>query len=202
MIASLNGQLIHRAPEHLIVEVAGVGYRVAVSLHTFSRLPALGEKVFLFVYTAVREDDISLFGFLDEQEKRLFQKLISVNGIGPKLALTILSGIVPEDLIDAIYREDLVRLTSIQGIGKKTAERMVLDLKDKLRDMPLEAKTGTPRPLPTKMKMVDEAISALVNLGYTRNVAERALSQLTIKEGVALETVIRQALRLLSEAKS
>ncbi len=198
MIASLQGHLIFKMPEYLIIDVAGVGYRVSVSLHTLTRLPSVGEKVFLFIYTAVREDDIVLFGFLDEEEKRLFQKLIAVNGIGPKLALTILSGILPQQLVEAIHREDLVRLTAIQGIGKKTAERIIVDLKDKLREFLSEERT-TIVPDQGKRRLFDEAVSALVNLGYTRTMAERALSQITLKEGLALESVIRQALRGLSE---
>jgi len=198
VIASLQGHLIFKMPEYLIIDVAGVGYRVSVSLHTLTRLPSVGEKVFLFIYTAVREDDIVLFGFLDEEEKRLFQKLIAVNGIGPKLALTILSGILPQQLVEAIHREDLVRLTAIQGIGKKTAERIIVDLKDKLREFLSEERT-TIVPDQGKRRLFDEAVSALVNLGYTRTMAERALSQITLKEGLALESVIRQALRGLSE---
>lgn len=198
MIASLQGHLIFKTPEYIVIDVSGVGYRVSVSLHTFSRLPSVGEKVFLFVYTAVREDDIVLFGFLDEDEKRLFQKLIAVNGIGPKLALTILSGILPQQLVEAIYREDLVRLTAIPGIGKKTAERIIVDLKDKLKEFLAEGRISI-APDQGKRRLLDEALSALVNLGYTRTMAERALSQLNLKEGLALESVIRQALRGLSE---
>lgn len=189
MIASLNGVLTQKSTDGCIVEVGGVGYKVSVSLNSFAKLPASGAKIFLFVHTSVREDDISLFGFVGEEEKRVFQKLIAVNGIGPKLALTILSGIAPHDLVDALYREDIARLTTISGIGKKTAERMVLDLKDKLKGF---------APAPAKSRVFEEAISALVNLGYNRATAERTLSQVAIGEGIAVEGVIRHALKILS----
>lgn len=198
MIATLNGLLTFRSPEYAIVDVGGVGYKVTVSQQSFSKLPAVGEKILLFIHTAVREDDISLYGFASEEEKKIFQKLITVNGIGPKLALTILSGILPDDLVNALHREDLVRLTAIPGIGKKTAERMVLDLKDKLAEF--LSGTGL-RNLPDngKRKLFDEALSALLNLGYTRSTAERTLTQVRIPEGSKLENVIRDALRSLSE---
>src|SRR5262245_32746159 len=118
MIASLRGQLILRSPEAVIIDVGGVGYKVSVSLNSFAKLPSENSQVFLFIHTAVREDDISLFGFIDEAEKELFKRLILVNGIGPKLALTILSGIQPHELVEALHKEDLVRLTAISGIGK------------------------------------------------------------------------------------
>lgn len=196
MIASLNGILTSRASDHLTVEVGGVGYRVLVSQQTFSRLPPVGQKVFLFVHTAVREDDITLFGFVEEAERRIFQKLITVNGIGPRLALTILSGILPDELVEALHREDLVRLTAITGVGKKTAERMILDLKDKLVEW---AASGRP-PTPGKQRLFEETVSALVNLGYTRSTAERTLFQVPLLEGGKVETAIRDALRILSEA--
>lgn len=194
MIASLNGILLSRAPDLTIVEVSGVGYKVSVSQQTYSKLPAPGEKIFLFIHTSVREDDISLFGFLEEEEKKIFQKLISVNGIGPKLALTILSGIPPQDLVEALHREDLSRLTAISGIGKKTAERMILDLKDKLEDM-LSCAPSIPTTGPRKI--FEEAVSALTNLGYTRSIAERALSKMTILKESPLERVILDALKVL-----
>ncbi len=200
MIASLKGRLTLRAPDQVVVEVGGIGYKVLVSLHSFARLPALGEEVFLHVHTAVREDDISLFGFVDEAEKKVFQKLIGVNGIGPKLALTILSGIGPEELVTALHTEDLARLTAIQGIGRKTAERMVLDLKDKLAELQGEGRLGSSTSGNGKRKIFDEAVSALVNLGYTRIIAERTLLKVSSWEKMPLEGIIRQALKSLSEA--
>lgn len=197
MIASLNGILTQKSSEACVVDVNGVGYKVAVSLNGFARLPSAGAKVFLFIHTAVREDDISLFGFVDEQEKRVFQKLINVNGIGPKLALTILSGIAPHDLVDALYREDIARLTTISGIGKKTAERMILDLKDKLKD--LLADDRFPKTTAwAKNQVFEEAASALANLGYNRATVEKTLVKVPIGENAPVEGVIRQALKLLS----
>jgi Holliday junction DNA helicase RuvA len=197
MIALLNGTLAQKSMEAVIVDVHGVGYKVAVSLNTFARLPAVGEKVLLFIHTSVREDDIALFGFSEESEKKVFSKLIGVNGIGPKLALTILSGIAPADLIDALHREDLVRLTAISGIGKKTAERMILDLKDKLKDLLSEDRSKAAPVGPRGL--MEEATSALVNLGYNRNLAEKTLAHVPVGEGAVLEQVLRKALRILSD---
>ncbi len=197
MIATLSGLLSQRGADFLIVDVNGVGYKVFTSLYSGARLPALGERLFLWIHTAVREDDISLFGFVDEEEKKIFQKLIGVNGIGPKLALTILSGITPLDLVDALHREDLVRLTAISGIGKKTAERMILDLKDKFKDLLASDRI---RPVAaSKRTLLEEATSVLVNLGYNRSTAEQTLSQVSLEDGIPLEVVIRKALRSLEK---
>lgn len=197
MIALLNGVLAQKSMESVIIDVHGVGYKVSVSLNTFARLPSAGEKILLFVHTAVREDDISLFGFSEESEKKVFLKLIGVNGIGPKLALTILSGIAPADLIEALHREDVARLTAISGIGKKTAERMILDLKDKLKELLSEDRAKATPSGPRGL--LEEATSALVNLGYNRNLAEKTLAHVPVPEGAALEQVLRKALKLLSE---
>jgi len=194
MIASLNGILAQKAMEAVIIDVHGVGYKVSVSLNSFARLPAVGEKILLFIHTAVREDDISLFGFTEESEKKVFLKLIGVNGIGPKLALTILSGIAPSELVDALHREDLARLTAISGIGKKTAERMILDLKDKLKELWVDERPKTPA---GPRGLLEEATSALVNLGYNQATAEKTLAHVPTTEG--LENMIRKALKLLSE---
>ncbi len=195
MIASLKGTIVFKSPTYTIVEVRGVGYKVYLSSRTLEKLPIIGQEVFLFIHTAVREDDISLYGFVEENEKALFEKLITVNGIGNKLALTVLSGIPPEELSVAIRREDLVRLTSIPGIGKKTAERMILDLKDKLMDLLTTSATPTGR---SPMGLFEEALSALMNLGYQRNLAERTLSRIPLEEGIALESLVRQALRSMT----
>src|SRR5436305_6677887 len=130
MIAHLRGKLISRHPNQAIVEAAGIGYDVVISVPTFSELPSLGSEVSLHIHTHVREDQIALYGFLRSEEKHLFEKLITVSGIGPKLAVTILSGMPADDMVGAIRRNDVVRLTKIPGIGKKTAERMVLELRD------------------------------------------------------------------------
>lgn len=194
MIASLKGTIVLKTPTHCVVEVRGVGYKVSLSSRTLEKLPTIGQEVFLFIHTAVREDDISLYGFVEENEKTLFEKLITVNGIGNKLALTILSGIPPDELLTAIRREDLVRLTSVPGIGKKTAERMIVDLKDKLMD--LLVTSATPKEGPTGL--FEEALSALMNLGYQRNLAEKTLSRIPLEEGIALESLVRQALRSMT----
>src|SRR5512135_320542 len=134
MIAHLRGRLISKHPNQAIVEAAGVGYDVTISVPTFSALPALGGEVAFHIHTHVREDSIALFGFLRPAEKQLFERLISVSGIGPKLAITILSGMPADEMVGAIRGNDVARLTRIPGIGKKTAERMVLELRDKLQD--------------------------------------------------------------------
>src|SRR5881394_1651088 len=132
MIAHLRGRLIARHPNQAIVDAGGVGYDVAISVPTFSELPPLGGEVALHIHTHVREDQIALYGFLRPEEKQLFEKLLTVSGIGPKLAITILSGMPAEDMVNAIRGNDVARLTKIPGIGRKTAERMVLELRDKL----------------------------------------------------------------------
>jgi len=173
MIAHLRGLLLSKSPNQIIVECAGVGYEVAISVATFSALPGEGVQVALHVYTNVREDQIALFGFAEMQEKRLFEKLLTISGIGPKLAITVLSGISAERLVTAIRGGDHATLTRVPGIGKKTAERVVLELKDKLEDMVVPAAAGTP--LTTHGPAGDDAISALVNLGYQRPVAQKAV---------------------------
>ena len=200
MIASVRGKLTVRTPEAVIVEVQGVGYRVHVSQETFSKLPAVGEAVFLWIHTQVREDDISLFGFLEDFEKKIFQKLIHVNGVGPKLALTILSGISASELITAILREDLVRLTSISGVGKKTAERLFLDLKDKVLELSPQANILPLHSIPLA-GVSEELLSALTNLGYPRLLAERTLAHMEMNDTVPFEVLLKQALKSLSEGK-
>ncbi len=190
MIASLTGILKEKGSSELIVDVGGVGYRVFVSLQTFHHLPNVGDRVTLMIHTAVRENDLSLYGFLESEEKTLFQKLISVSGIGPRLAMTVLSGIASQDLIQALRAEDLVRLTAISGIGKKTAERMIVELKDKLMEL-----TATP----IKRPLHEDLLSALLNLGYNRPIAERTLSQMKIGENISLEHLVREALKILAE---
>src|SRR5437763_13775411 len=162
MIAHLRGKLISRHPNQAIVDAAGVGYDVVISVPTFSELPSLGSEVSLHIHTHVREDQIALYGFLRPEEKELFEKLITVSGIGPKLAITILSGMPADGMVNAIRGNDLTRLTKIPGIGKKTAERMVLELRDKL---PLA--TEIARVLPSLSAVQEDVLSALVSRGYT-----------------------------------
>src|SRR5215471_16083783 len=171
MIAYLRGRLISRHPNQAIVETGGVGYDVTISVPTFSGLPPLGGDVALHIHTHVREDQLALYGFLKVEEKQLFEKLITVSGIGPKLAITILSGMAAQELGNAIRGNDVARLTKIPGIGRKTAERLVLELRDKLP----EAGQDAPSAIPSLNTIQEDVLSALVNLGYQRTVAEKAL---------------------------
>ncbi|MDO8644104.1 MAG: Holliday junction branch migration protein RuvA [bacterium] len=200
MIARLVGKLASREEGCLILDVNGVGYEVTVSKMTARSLPKLGDPLTLLIYTAVRENDISLFGFLESAEKEIFEKLLLVSGIGPKLALTILSGIAPQELAASVHREDLVRLTAISGVGKKTAERIIVDLKDKLIAFGGASSSGK-RTIPTgNGKMFEDLLSALTNLGYHRNLAERTLSQIPLGE-LTLESGLRKALKELGSGK-
>jgi Holliday junction DNA helicase RuvA len=193
MIAHLRGKLLAKHPNQAIVETGGVGYDVTISVPTFSDLPAVGSEVALHIHTHVREDLIALYGFLRSAEKQLFEKLITVSGIGPKLAITILSGMPADDMVSAIRGNDVARLTRIPGIGKKTAERMVLELRDKL---PVEGK-GEVSARPAMSAVEDDVLSALMNLGYQRVAAERALAGVA-KNG-SFEAMFREALAALSK---
>lgn len=169
MIAHLRGKLLAKHPNQAVVETAGVGYDVTISVPTFSDLPALGAEVALHIHTHVREDMIALYGFLRASEKLLFEKLITVSGIGPKLAITILSGMAADEMVGAIRGNDIARLTRIPGIGRKTAERMVLELRDKLPESAPSTNTAPPAMNATE----EDVLSALLNLGYPRPSAER-----------------------------
>lgn len=193
MIAELSGLVSTRTPDHVVIDVHGVGYLVALSLNTFYRLPQPGQPVKLLIHTHVREDALQLFGFLDPEEKSLFLLLTGVTGIGPKLALNILSGPPFLELQEAIEAGDLPRLVAIPGIGKKTAERMVLELRDKVKQLAVES---ADRPAPVESSD-EEAVSALVNLGYKRADAERAVKR-AVQDGAAdLEAIIRGSLKKL-----
>ena len=196
MIAHLRGKLLAKHPNQAIVETAGVGYEVTISVPTFSELPGIGADVALHIHTHVREDVIALYGFLRASEKLLFEKLITVSGIGPKLAITILSGMAADEMVGAIRGNDVARLTRIPGIGKKTAERMVLELRDKLPEVPPSMQT----PAPSISPMEDDVLSALVNLGYQRAAAEKALS-VSAKSGSggSFDALFRGALAALSK---
>lgn len=192
MIAHLRGKLISKHPNQATVEAAGVGYEVNISIPTFSDLPSLGSEVALFIHTHVREDALALFGFLRSEEKQLFEKLISVSGIGPKLAITILSGMQAEAMVAAIKGNNVALLTRIPGIGKKTAERMVLELRDKLEAF------GVP-PTAVASPAEEDVLSALVNLGYNRALVEKALAQLGDKAGQSFDALFRRALAALAK---
>lgn len=196
MIAHLRGKLLAKHPNQVIVETAGVGYDVTISVPAFSDLPAVGAEVSLHIHTHVREDLIALYGFLRSSEKALFEKLITVGGIGPKLAITILSGMAADEMVGAIRGNDVARLTRIPGIGKKTAERMVLELRDKL---PEPGPASTPA-VPAISATEEDVLSALVNLGYQRAAAEKALAVST-KNGNpgSFDAMFREALSALSK---
>lgn len=194
MIAHLRGRLVSKHPNQAIVECGGVGYDVTITVPTYSDLPEAGAETALHIHTHVREDQIALFGFLRAEEKRLFEKLLIVSGIGPKLAVTILSGMPVADLVGSIRSGDVARLTKIPGIGRKTAERMILELKEKLEEF-----TAAPPPLRTS-PVEEDVISALVNLGYQRANAERALAIAARgDQGAGFDKLFREALAVLSK---
>jgi Holliday junction DNA helicase RuvA len=193
MIAHLRGRLIARHPNQAIVDAGGVGYDVAISVPTFSELPPLGGEVALHIHTHVREDQIALYGFLRPEEKQLFEKLLTVSGIGPKLAITILSGMPTDEMVNAIRGNDVVRLTKIPGIGKKTAERMVLELRDKLA----VAGNEPAAVMPSFSALQEDVLSALVNLGYQRAAAEKALG--AVEKNGSFDSMFRHALSVLSK---
>ena len=178
MIAFLRGRLLAKSPNRAIVECAGVGYDATISVATFTSLPPEGAEARLHIYTHVREDQIALFGFAEPNEKRMFEKLLTISGIGPKLAITVLSGIDTDRLVTAIRGGDHATLTRIPGIGKKTAERVVLELKDKLGDM---AVTSAQPAASSMGPVADDALSAMVNLGYARPIAQRAIETVLAK---------------------
>src|SRR5258708_2095810 len=193
MIAHLRGTLIARHPNQAIVETGGVGYDITISVPTFSELPPAGGEVSLHIHTHVREDQIALYGFLRFEEKQLFEKLITVSGIGPKLAVTILSGMPAEDMVNAIRGNDIARLTKIPGIGRKTAERMVLELRDKLPPVG----TDQVHVVPSLSAVQEDVLSALVNLGYQRAAAEKALT--SVEQNGAFDAMFRAALTVMAK---
>jgi Holliday junction DNA helicase RuvA len=195
MIAHLRGKLLVKRPNQAIVETGGVGYDVAISIPTFSELPVVGTEVSLHIHTHVREDLIALYGFMRAAEKILFEKLITVSGIGPKLAMTILSGMAADEMSGAIRGNDVARLTRIPGIGKKTAERMILELRDKLPPAGAEVPVA-----PTMNAVEQDVLSALLNLGYQRPLAEKAL-MVAAKDGTnkPFEVMFRETLAVLSK---
>lgn len=200
MIAFLSGTLRRKGTQAVILDTGGVGYEVHVPLSTFYALPEIGSGVELHIYTHVREDSLALFGFQTPLEKSLFLMLISVSGIGPRLAVNVLSGMGPEELLQAIARGDSVRLQCIPGVGRKTAERMALELKEKAQKAQgdLAAPAVQPEDAPDR-KMVDDALSALVNLGYPMKVARAAVEKAhAMGRHRTLEELIKEALRVLA----
>jgi Holliday junction DNA helicase RuvA len=191
VIAHLRGKLAQKDPARVIVDVNGVGYEVFIPLTTFTALPAAGSEVSIDVHTYVREDMIALYGFSTRRERTIFEKLMTISGIGPKLAVTILSGGSVEDLVGAIRRADLARLTAIPGVGKKTGERIILELKDKLQDF-AEAQP--------KSSVEVDVLSALENLGYNRALAEGALRRAMNGDSEpAFEVLFKNSLQILTK---
>jgi Holliday junction DNA helicase RuvA len=195
VIAHLQGKILRKAPQELILDVAGVGYRVTIPLSTFYRLGEPGDDVSVLTHTHVREDTFALFGFLTPSEQALFERLISVAGVGPRLAVGILSGIEAPDLVGALRSGDVARLTRIPGVGKKTAERLVVELKDKMEGLEGTAPAREGAPAGGQ----DDLVSALVHLGYSRNEAERGVEKALAAEGEGrFEELLRRTLRILS----
>jgi Holliday junction DNA helicase RuvA len=195
MIAHLRGKLLFKQPGQAIVEAGGVGYDVAISIPTFTALPSVGAEAALHIHTQVSDDQIALFGFLESDEKRLFERLITVSGVGPKLAIKMLSGLSPERTVQAIRGQDHAQLTRIPGVGKKLAERLVVELKDKLDDFAV-----APTQSSAQGPAVDDVLSALVNLGYQRLASEKAIEQAIAKDKVLaadFDGLFRGALKVI-----
>ena len=200
MIGQLRGRLAEKRPNQLLVDVGGVGYLVQVPLSTYASVGELHAEVTLLIHTHVREDALALYGFVSSREKHFFEMLLSASGVGPTLALKILSGMTVEELVPAIRAGDLARLTRIPGVGRKTAERIVVELKDKLESVAVEAqKPAAASPAGTEA----DVISALVNLGYDARAAESAASEAKREAGSAnFEKLLRASLQVLSAPKS
>jgi Holliday junction DNA helicase RuvA len=199
VIAHLRGRILEKRPTRIVVDVAGVGYDVSVPLSTFYGLGESGDEIALRIHTHVREDTLALFGFGTPLEQALFERLIGISGIGPKVALAVLSGIEPSELLRAIERADLSRLTAIPGIGKKTAERIVLELKDRLSAIALEPAAGAVLDVDRPSALRSDLLSALINLGYHRPLAEKAVdAAITATPDGDFERTLKQALRELA----
>ena len=191
----MRGKLLYKQPGQAIVEAGGVGYDVLISVPTFTALPAVGQETALHIHTQVSEDQIALFGFLDREEKRLFERLITVGGVGPKLAIKMLSGLSPERTVQAIRGQDHAQLTRIPGVGKKLAERLVVELKDKLDDFAVAPVQTTVRGA-----IAEDVLSALLNLGYQRASAEKAIEQAVAKDAALaadFDGLFRGALKVI-----
>ena len=194
MIGRLQGVLSRKEPPALMLDVGGVGYELEAPMTTFYELPAVGERVTLYTHLVVREDAHLLYGFVREAQRRLFRELLKVNGVGPRVALAVLSGLSDEEFCRCVAEEDIARLTKVPGIGRKTAERLVIEMRDKLpKDIPLPASTTAAGPV-APGDPVSEAVSALVALGYKPNEASRAVRSASTK-GLSAEEIIRQALK-------
>lgn len=199
MIAFLRGRILEKHPNRLIVDVGGVGYDLAVPLSTFYTAGSEGAEISLRVHTHVREDQLALFGFATPLELAVFERLVSISGIGPKLALAVLSGIEPDELITALGRHDVTRLTRIPGVGKKTAERILLELRDRLPQLAESAAPGAAAPPHHELR--DDVTSTLVNLGYQRQAIDKTLDRVLREDaGSDFQDLLRAALKDLSRA--
>jgi Holliday junction DNA helicase RuvA len=196
MFANLNGKLIHKSTEYLIIDVGGVGYQVQAPLSTYYELGEEGSTVSLRIHTVVREDSITLYGFLTEDEKKIFTHIIQVSGIGPKTGIGLLSGLSAGEFVDAVVRGDAARISGVPGIGKKTAERIILELRDKVKKLTISSGY---HPSEEKTPLQEDVISALVNLGYQKNRAEKAVS-IVMREHAPekFDDLLRKALKKLS----
>ncbi len=200
MIAHVRGQLVQKSPGAVIIEANGIGYRILISLSTFYDLPDLEETVKIHTYTHVREDALQLYGFSSLLEKEIFQILISVSGIGPKLGLNILSGIAPADLMRSLETGDVARLMAIPGVGRKTAERLIFDLKEKAHKIQADPGLRPPDFRP-RGDFFEDVVSALVNLGYKKSLAEKAVETVMQEiPGVNLEKALKESLKILAAA--
>ena len=199
MIAYLSGTLFSKNPQSVVVDISGVGYQIFIPLSTFYRLPDEMETVSLHVYTHVREDTLQLFGFQTETEKQVFLLLISISGIGPKVALNILSGMGCEELLSSIVRADSDRISSIPGVGKKTSQRIILELKEKASKLAEGIEAAPEQQVEIRdREMCDDALSALINLGYPSKSAKRAIEAALRKDrGMNIEMLLKEALRNL-----
>ena len=197
MIAFLRGRVLDKHPNRIVMDVNGVGYELYVPLSTYYDVGEVGADLALRVHTHVREDALQLFGFLTALEQQLFERLIAISGIGPKLAIAVLSGIESRELVASVRRADVARLTRIPGIGKKTAERIVLELKDRLADI-ASADAGATMEAASVDRLRDDLVSALENLGYHRPLAEKAADAARARDGsAAFEDALKSALREL-----
>ena len=200
MIARLSGEIVHKAPDYMVVDVGGVGYQVHVPLSVFCSVPTSG-AITLFIHTAVREDAINLYGFLTMFDRELFSCLLSISGVGPKLALAILSNMQASEFCRSIEQHDIRRLSSVPGIGKKTAERLLLELKEKIHRL-APSETDAPalpaNNAPSAAYAREDALTALVALGYKEHQAQKALDQLDVDAQTTVEQLLRGALKLLS----
>ena len=200
MIARISGLLAFKSPTYVIVDAQGIGYQVYVPLTTFYDLPDTGQPVALNIHTPVRQDAINLFGFQTPEERDIFQLMLAVNGIGPKLALDILSGIAAGELLKAVSGGDLKRLVSIPGVGKKMAERIILELKDKVKKLEVSAEHIIKADSATDDGIREDALSALLNLGYKSQAAENALNRACSEhpEGLTLDILLKKVLTVLA----